>query len=147
MNYEDANHHIVILERGQKLMQSLTDYCRERNINGASLTGLGAVSDVDLGYYDLPSKTYLRKVFTEEYELVSMIGNVSYKDDPEKTGTFVHAHVQISDREYQCLGGHLFEATVAVTAEISLQVLPTKLIRNFDSCTGLYLIADHRDNE
>jgi predicted DNA-binding protein with PD1-like motif len=43
--------------------------------------------------------------------------------------------------DLQCIGGHLFSARVAVTAEIRVSVHGGALHRELDSESGLFLIA------
>ncbi len=104
------------MERGEPIMKSFTDLAAEMKLKFAEFSGIGAVMDVTLGYYDFTQKTYLKKQFNENYELISCMGNITYKDG----SPFVHAHVAMGDREYRLYGGHLFEATIAVVGEFSL---------------------------
>lgn len=124
-SHEDK--HIIIVEKEEPIMESLTRVVEELNIQGGSITGIGAVKDVELGFYDLASQTYRRKMFdTDDYELTSFTGNISLKDGKP----YVHAHITMGDRVFDIKGGHLFEAKVAVTSEfhvIPLGVMPERL--------------------
>ncbi|GIS48127.1 MAG: hypothetical protein Ct9H90mP21_0340 [Methanobacteriota archaeon] len=48
-----------------------------------------------------------------------MQGNLA----PGPDGAFTHIHIVASDDDHVVRGGHLFEATVEVTAEIHMRVL------------------------
>lgn len=48
-----------------------------------------------------------------------MQGNLA----PGPDGPFTHIHIVASDDDHVVRGGHLFEATVEVTAEIHMRVL------------------------
>ena len=52
-------------------------------------------------------------------ELLSTQGNLA----PGPNGPFTHIHVVLSGDDKIVYGGHLFAATVSVTAEIHLRVL------------------------
>ncbi len=137
------NHQfMVVLKQGEKLIESLTAVLKEKEIQGANLTAIGAVKDVELGYYDLHHKNYVKKCFEgDDYELISLMGNLSLKEGEP----FVHLHALISDKEFNVYGGHLFELTVAVTAEIFVTPLGAMPIRKMDSEIGLALISDRRE--
>jgi len=53
-------------------------------------------------------------------------GNVALKEGEP----FIHAHVVLSDHNMQTLGGHLFETTVGVAGNFSLQSSKEMLIGN-----------------
>lgn len=133
VSHEDK--HFLVLKKGEELISSLTAFLKEKNITAGSVTGLGAVEKVDLAYYDLPTQTYQRKIFPGVYELVSATGNAALFDGKH----FPHVHVAISDRNYQTFGGHLFGATVAATAELSIIQMPFAVERAHDEETGLKL--------
>lgn len=132
-SHEDR--HFLVLKKGEELVSSLTAFLAEKNITAGSIGGLGAVENVDIAYYDLPSKTYLRKIFPEVYELLNATGNAAMLDGKH----FPHVHVVIGDRDYHTFGGHLFAATVAATVELSIISMPFRVERAYDEETGLKL--------
>lgn len=127
---------IVRLDRGEEVLSSLVSLCTAQGIGCASLTGIGAVRDTELGYYDLGSFTYLTRTIAEPCELVSLVGNVALVDG----APFVHAHASLGDRELRLVGGHLVRATVAVTVELVLDVLEARLERALDPEVKLKLL-------
>lgn len=130
--------HMLILKKDQELFEEIIKYCNTHNIDGAQITGIGALSHVELGYYELGTKTYHRKNFGEqEFELLSLQGNISEKDGDR----FAHMHASLGDEDYKCWGGHLFTAKVAVTAEVFLQEIDVKPVREHDDSIGLHLIC------
>ena len=58
-------------------------------------------------------------MYEEPMELLSTQGNLA----PGPNGPFTHIHIVASEDDHTVRGGHLFTATVAVTAEIHLRVL------------------------
>ena len=127
--------YAVRLERGEQLVESLTGFLDERGIGAGSLVGIGALKDVELGYYELERQTYHRKTFREDHELVNLTGNVSVKDGKP----FLHAHVTISGPDFQAHAGHLFRAVVAVTVELVVTPLEGRIGREVDKGVGLAL--------
>lgn len=131
-------HGIIIVERGEKLVASLTEVLTDNKIHGGLISGLGGLCDVELGFYHLHKKDYDRKLFTEECELISLAGDISLRDG----APYVHVHAALGRADFSTFGGHLFEATVAITAEISVVPFPFSSIRKPCSEIGLALICE-----
>lgn len=109
--------HLVVLDQGELLVESLTKLVATHSIQGGFISGIGALKDVELGYYDLHHKTYLRQKFEhEDFELIALNGNISLKQNVP----FIHVHALLGNRDFSVFGGHLFEGTVAVTVEIMI---------------------------
>jgi uncharacterized protein len=128
---------MVIVERGEKLVATLTEAFAVHKIEGGFISGLGALTQAELGYYYLHKRDYLRKTFTDEYELISLTGNVALKDGKP----FVHVHAVLGDDKFNAFGGHLFEAVSAVTAEVSVSPFPFAPVRQFNDDVGLATIC------
>lgn len=128
--------YIVRLETGDEVISTLSNFSEKEKIPGGFLYGLGAVKDPTLGYFDLEKKEYLKKTFNEEYELSSLVGNIYYFEG--KPG--VHAHVTLSGKDFNVIGGHLFSAKITGTGEFFIYVSDDILERKKDSQTGLNLL-------
>jgi predicted DNA-binding protein with PD1-like motif len=118
---------------GEEVVGAVRDLVVEQGFQSGSVCGIGGVEAVVLGYYDLDTKTYHKKELSGRYELVSLVGNVSIIDGEP----FVHAHAVVSGPDLVAMGGHLFKATVAVTAEIYLWGSATLVTRSLDKRVGL----------
>jgi predicted DNA-binding protein with PD1-like motif len=129
---------LLVLDRGDEVIASLKAFADSERIGAASLCGIGAVRDVELGYLDLDQKQYLRRELgAESLELLSLAGNIARLNGEP----VAHCHVIVGDREMRTFGGHLFRAVVSVTAEITLQVYEGEVSRRFDEESGANLIA------
>lgn len=129
---------MVILNRGDSLVATLTQVMSEHNVKGGLISGIGAIKDVELGYYELENQTYVRRKFlNEDFELLSLSGNISIKENVP----YVHLHTVLGKKDFSTFGGHLFEAVVAVTAEITVIPLGLMPRRELDSAVGLALIC------
>jgi len=124
---------LVVLDVGDEIIESLKKLAVTERIGEASLTGIGAVRDVVLGYIDLDQKGYLkRELGAESMELVSLTGNLAtLKGEP-----VAHCHAVVGDREMRIYGGHLFQAVTSVTVEIFLRVFDGEIMRQFDPDSG-----------
>jgi len=127
---------VVKLDKGEQLVDSLIKFARQEKVDSGSVTGIGAVTNVTLGYFDREQKKYLEKKFEEVYELVSLLGSIATINYQP----ILHLHIIISDRNYKVYAGHLFSAEVAVTAEIFVRAYPEPLLRKKDPQFGLNLL-------
>lgn len=110
----------IRLDPGDELHASLRAVVAENGeMSGAVTAGIGRIRDVEFGYLT-PNAIYQRKTIAEPVELLSLQGNVAPLDGEP----FSHLHLVFSDDEHQVHGGHLFSATVHITAEISVRLLP-----------------------
>lgn len=129
---------LIKLERGEKVMATLTEFCASRGISGGILQAVGAVKNAELGYYNLEKREYFFKTLGEDREVASMSGNIALVDGKP----FIHAHAMLSamDEALSCAGGHVKEAEVAVTLEVFLSPFNTPVSRVLDDAIGLKLL-------
>ena len=132
-----SNRYLIALSRGERVRETLTAFCVREGIAAGTFSALGALSDVRIAFYDLDSKEYLEDVLESDHEVLSCIGNIALVEGEP----FIHAHVVLGDRDMSARGGHLVEAEVAVTLEVSLQPLPEAAVREYDEAIGLNLLA------
>ena len=106
------------LDKGEELHETIRGLS-EQGISAAALTsGIGRIRSTVIGYLDAQG-VYQKVSIEEPMELVSMQGNLA----PGPDGPFTHIHIVASDDDHIVRGGHLFEATVEVTAEVHMRVL------------------------
>jgi predicted DNA-binding protein with PD1-like motif len=134
--FEAKDGFLVRLERGEAIHESLTGFAREQGIEGASVQGIGAIMNAELGYYNLEFKEYERREVTDVTELLSLSGNLSLLDG----NPFLHAHVVLMRQDRSFAGGHLFRGEVAVTGEFSIRQTDLELVRELDESLGLALL-------
>ena len=133
-----GGQYLLIFDKGEKLMAGLAEFAERVNLPGGTISGLGAITNAELGAYDLDKKEYHRQIFSaENYELISLIGNFSLKDGK----AFPHVHVGLGGHDFKQFGGHLFEADTAVTAEIYIHPFGTMPKRQYSEAIGLDLIC------
>ena len=125
--------YLINIDKDEKVVETLTKFCKENGIKNAKLSGIGAVKKTEIGAYDLPKKEYIKREYSEILELLSLEGNVALKDGEP----FVHAHVVLSDHKMQTLGGHLFETTVGVAGEFFLTQFDGNAYRELKPDIGL----------
>jgi uncharacterized protein len=132
----DAKTFLLEFHTGQEVMQGLLAFARKHKLVAGHLTGIGAVSDAVLGYFDPEKKAYLRNHEKGQAEVLSLTGNLALDNDEP----FFHVHVALGLRDGAARGGHLFEATVRPTVELVLNTYPRAVRRKIDPETGLPLL-------
>ena len=95
--------------------------------------GIGAIRQTRIGYINLESKDYIFREFIGDYELTSLMGNISIVDGE----VFIHLHITATDTDFNMIGGHLDSAIVSATAELFIDVYEGRIERIFDPDTGL----------
>ncbi len=134
--FSTSNGILIRLNANEDLLETLASVIKEQQIQGGVVSGLGTLKEITLGYYQLEEKQYDRRHFAKDMELLSLLGNITWLDG----APLVHAHVTISGKDYAVMGGHLFSAKVAATAEIFITPFSERLNRTHDEKTGLNLI-------
>lgn len=128
--------YVIRIDKGEKVMAALTNWCKEQGVRSGFFSGIGAVEHASCGYYNLEEKKYYFTTYNQPLEVISMIGNVAIKDGEP----FLHVHAVFSDTENNAFGGHVEEMTVGVVLEVSLEPLSKEVVREHDECIGLYLM-------
>src|SRR3954447_7497376 len=121
---------------GERVLAPLLEWLGRENIEYATLTGLGAVSAATVSYWNAEAKQYETHERNEQMEVVSLIGNVTLREEMP----FVHAHVSLGRRDLSIIGGHLNELSVHPTLEISVVPGPQPVHRALDESCGLYVM-------
>jgi hypothetical protein len=133
-----ADGFLVRCEIGDEVVSALTRFAAEMGIHSGTIMGIGALKDPELGFYDIHTRTYIRRKFEGDYELVGLSGNFALLDE----NIILHCHAAFSDTEFRVIGGHLFSAGVAVTGEFYIRPGGTEIKRAPDPVTGLNLIKN-----
>lgn len=137
MNFvKENNKYLIRLYKDEDLFVALEEFAQRENLKAGMLKGIGALKDVELGYYHLDEKTYDRKEFNDEYELLSLDGNLSSLNSKP----FFHIHTVLGASDFSCIGGHLFSAKVAVTTELYFFPLDVTVEREMNDEIGLNLL-------
>jgi len=124
----DAKTFLLVFRTGQEVMKGLLAFARKHKLVAGHVTGIGAISDGVIGYFDPEKKTYLRAHEKGQAEVLSLTGNLAlYKGEP-----FFHVHVALGWRDGSARGGHLFEATVRPTVEVMLTAYRKTVRRKID---------------
>ena len=130
--------HVFRVKPGQELLGEIARYCHEHGISSGIVLGIiGSLSSARLNFLmKLPGK-YDSVDYSGPLEIVCAQGSVALKDNLP----IIHIHIQLSGQD-TCRGGHLAEAAVFSTAEVTIGELDYQLQRQPDSFTGLNELVD-----
>lgn len=125
--------YFLKLEKGDEVVETMKKFLKEMKIFSAQFQGFGSVEKVDIAHYTPQTKEYSNRLFYDVMSMVSLNGDVS-----ELNGEpMVHAHICVADNRFQCFGGHLRSAIVALDCDIVLRQLDIKLKRKLDKGLGV----------
>jgi predicted DNA-binding protein with PD1-like motif len=129
--------YVAILDTGEEILASLKQLANTAQLAGSSFKAIGALSRVELGWFNWETKKYQTAVkLDEQVELLSLIGDIALKDGEPQ----VHAHLVVGRSDGTAHGGHLLSATVRPTCELVITENPRHLEKRIDPESGIALI-------
>lgn len=134
---ENPRTFVVILDTGDEILSSLESVAQTQHLAASSFKAIGALSEVELGWFNWETKRYQTAVkLKEQVELLSLIGDIALKDGKPQ----IHAHLVIGRKDGTAHGGHLQSAIVRPTCEIVITESPQRLQKEIDPESGIALI-------
>lgn len=135
--YPTENTALIVIKKGEELMEVLNTYALENNLQGGWVTIIGGAARVTLGFFNSEKRDYTWGTFEEQLEITGLHGNLAYVDGKP----FWHIHGTFSREDFSVIGGHVKECTIGLTGEVFLSRHDTQLTRVFDDETGLKLLT------
>lgn len=129
-----GNKYIVSIDNKSEIVSALTDFVKAHKIKVGTISGLGAVNEATLRFFNPETKKYVDKTFNQQLEVTNLTGNISTMDEKE----YLHIHVTLGDDNYHALAGHLLSAKLNGAGEFVVEKFPCgKLERTFSEEVGL----------
>lgn len=143
---KDGKSYIVRIDRGEEVLDKLNEFIKETDVKAATITGIGACSEVELGVYSVKKREYIKNKYEGEIEILSLIGNITRDgEDP-----YIHLHIMISDGMVLAggltfgmgvtVGGHLNKCIISGTCELRIDECENAYQRKVDDETGIKII-------
>lgn len=107
------------LEPGDELVRCLIQFAREQEVDEAVVSGVGAVTEVELGTGGDGAREHRRVSLNEQLEACSLTGTVTLIDGepfPCLRGSFARA-------DYSVLGGHVYEAVCGAGMNLAVHLV------------------------
>ena len=133
----EARIWFVVLEMGEKVKDQLCALVKQEAIENASFVALGAFEKATIAYFDWEKKKYQPIPIDTQVEVITLVGDVA-PDDKGKSS--LHAHTVLGLADGTTRGGHLLEAMVRPTLEITVTETPAHLVRHKHPDLGVALI-------
>jgi hypothetical protein len=129
--------YVLALEAEEEAIAAITAFAIENRLCGSSLSGIGAFSHSQLGYFDPVSREFVTNEIAEQTEVLSLLGNIA--TDAEGA-VKLHVHTVLGCRDASTRGGHLVAGWVRPTLEVVIEESTEHLQRGLDHATGLVLL-------
>ena len=137
---KDGKSYIVRIDRGEEVLDKLNEFIKETDIKAATISGIGACSEVELGVYSVKKREYIKNKYEGEFEILSLIGNITQ----DAGDAYIHLHIMISDGLAQgagiTVGGHLNKCIISGTCELRIDECENIYQRRVDDETGIKII-------
>ena len=129
---------VLVLDSGGEAVAEITKFAKREGLRFASLTALGAFQNAVVGWFDLDAKAYHKIPIEQQCEALSLIGDVAESDEGQPS---LHVHAVLGLSNGSTRGGHLLEAIVRPTLEVTIIETPAFLRRKHRPDLGIALIA------
>lgn len=133
----DGSSYVAIFRTGEEAMQGLASLAKDEGLQAAHFHGIGALQAATFAFFDWDIKGYRDITVDEQFEILSLVGNMSLRPDGEP---MIHAHITLGRPDGTMVGGHLKEAHIRPTLEVFIEATPQTLRRAHDDESGLDLI-------
>ena len=131
-----GDRYMVRMDPGEEILTQVKALCEAENIRLGEFRALAAVNQLDLAVYDVAEKQYYSTKRDGAFEVTSLFGTISEKDDE----VYLHAHLSATAADGSAVGGHLNAAVVSGTCEMVLEVMGGHVGRRKDEATGLNVL-------
>jgi len=128
---------LLVLDGGEEVKRTLEQFAVAQTLQSASFVVLGAFEKAKLGYFQWEQKAYKEIGVDEQVEVITLAGDI-VRDQEGKPS--LHAHTVLGRSDGSTRGGHLLEAIVRPTLEITLTQSPAHLVRRMHPELGIALI-------
>lgn len=136
----ETNVGRVIVARlmpNEDILDSINEIVKKYDLKSGLIKLIGALKKFTIGYFVMEKMEYEFKTFDENVELLSCIGNISFKDGEP----VIHLHATLGRRDFNVIGGHLIQPSiVSLTGEVYIYEINEKIVRTIDPQLGLSLL-------
>jgi predicted DNA-binding protein with PD1-like motif len=131
-----GNTIIARIDKGEEIIENIKKLCAEHSVTLGKIHGIGATNKAEIGYFETATKQYHAQIFEGDFEIVPLTGNISTMDGE----IYIHAHINICDKQQRSFGGHVNSAIVSATFECIIDIIDGSVDRAFNEEIGLNLL-------
>jgi uncharacterized protein len=100
---------VLILDASEEAFKAIAEFADREQIDGASVTAIGAFSEAKVGWFDLAAKKYKPIEVKEQCEVLSLMGDVAMGDDGKAS---LHLLAVLGLQDGSVRGGHFLSGLV-----------------------------------
>ncbi len=128
--------YAVIFSKGDEAFSGLNEFADKFHVKSAHFTAIGALRGATLSWFSPERKMYEKIPVEGQLEVASMIGDIAlFNGKP-----VVHTHMVVGLPDGTARAGHVVEAHVWPTLEVTVTVESNAMRKSFDPEIGLTLI-------
>lgn len=128
-----GNRYVVSINNHEEIAKALVSFCHEMKIESGIISGIGAINELTLRFFNPDTKRYEEKAFHEQMEIANLTGNISTLDGK----AYLHLHVTVGRRDCSALAGHLLTATLSGAGEFVVEDYGVQVSRVYNPDLGL----------
>lgn len=129
-----GSRYVLSIKNHAEIVGAVTDFLQKQNIQAGTISGIGAVNEATLRFFNPQTKQYDDKTFAEQMEISNLTGNIAVKDGK----TVVHIHITLGTSDYSARAGHLLSARLNGAGELVIDTFPHAVLEKaHDEETGL----------
>ncbi|WP_211229704.1 PPC domain-containing DNA-binding protein [Olivibacter sitiensis] len=125
--------YIVSVQDKSSILDALTDFVVTQKIQAGQITGIGAVNEATLRFFNPETKKYVDKTFQEQMEVSNLSGNISEVEGKP----MLHLHITLGKSDYTALAGHLLDAKIRGAGEFFIYPLDNHVVKVKNEAVGL----------
>ena len=104
--------------------------------NSTYFDKISKIKGATIEFCDPKTKRYYPKELDGDYEITSLLGNISTMDGE----IYLHLHINLADSTYSTFGGHLNSAVIGGVGEFIIEEIGGEIEREFNKEVGLNLL-------
>lgn len=130
----------VRLDPGERLVESLITVANQNAFPAAAIvSGVGMLSHIELGFFDVDLDDYRRTVVEGIFDLSVVLGNIVRREH----AYVPHVHAVFNDTLHKTYSGHVIEATCHITMELFLATITSHLRRiKIPGCPATRIVGE-----
>lgn len=138
-----GNRYVVSINNHEEIVKALVSFCHEMKIESGVISGIGAINELTLRFFNPDTKRYEDKTFHEQMEIANLTGNISTLDGK----VYLHLHITVGRRDCSALAGHLLAATLSGAGEFVVEDYGEQVSRVYNPDLGLNVYDFEKYNE
>lgn len=146
---------VLVLDAGEEALAAIKAFAKEQDLEGASVSGIGAFENCSFGHFNPATKEFTRNDISVQSEVLALTGNIAGSSEPDTDdddgdageaddGPHLHIHCVVGLRDATTRGGHLIQGIVRPTMELIIEESPVHMNRGMDHASGLVLLQPNQ---